>query len=127
MPPESPLLVPQALRDAVDELRRVPLYPPDGVRRRVIAHRRRVRAAAADNPQIDLARAEQVARACLALLDDWPRTVPDHRAWVQAACLYFVRAEDDEYDFDSVIGFDDDAEVLEYVLDEIGRPDLKEP
>jgi hypothetical protein len=41
------------------------------------------------------------------------------------ACCYYLRIEDDEdSDFDYVFGFDDDAEVLNLVLETIGEDEL---
>lgn len=127
MSSDSPYLIPLALRDAVDELRRQPLADPDDLRRRVTAYIARVRSVAAGVPEVDLDRAERVARICLALLDDWPTLAPEQRGWVQAACGYFVRAEDDEDDFVSVVGFDDDDEVVDHVLANLRRTDLRDP
>lgn len=82
-----------------------------------LAHARRVAAA---DPFVDIARAEQVAAACLALLDAWPTLDDDARSWVAAACLYFADSDDDEDDFASILGFDDDAEVVNHVAARLG-------
>jgi hypothetical protein len=123
----KPLPLPIPLCRAVDDLFQEPLEPPDVLRRQVAAHLARIRDVAAHEPMVDLARAEAVARACHALLDAWAGLPLDHQRWVQAACRYFVRADDEEDDLASIIGFDDDTEVLDHALDQIGRADLKEP
>ena len=40
----------------------------------------------------------------------------NHRNWLAGACFYFAKCNDDEPDFDSPIGFEDDAEVLNACL-----------
>ena len=73
---------------------------------------------------VDLGLAKRIADACLALLDEWPALPEAHKAHLQHAVLYFADEDDDEDDFDSIIGFDDDAEVLNQACIAIGRPDL---
>lgn len=68
--------------------------------------------------------ATAIASSCCALLDAWEQAPePDQRA-IQAACLYYVHLDDEEDDFSSVVGFDDDAEVLNHVANRLGRADL---
>jgi uncharacterized membrane protein YkvA (DUF1232 family) len=43
---------------------------------------------------------------------------------VHAAVRYFVMEEDAESDMDSLIGFDDDAEIVTEVAEALDRPDL---
>ena len=42
----------------------------------------------------------------------------------KAACYYFVESDDQDGDLESVYGFDDDAEVLNEILELLNRPDL---
>lgn len=46
----------------------------------------------------------------------WSYCSINARAWLSAAMLYFVSANDAEPDFSSPIGFEDDAEVLNACL-----------
>ncbi len=49
----------------------------------------------------------------------------DHRKrLIQAACYYFVENDDEESGIQSVYGFDDDAELLNVILEHLDRPDL---
>ena len=49
----------------------------------------------------------------------------DHRnRLIQAACYYFVENDDEDGDLQSVYGFDDDAELLNVILEHLDRPDL---
>ena len=105
-------------------LRQAPPQTPDELRRLVTAHRKRAEVAASTDPFVDLARATQVADACLALLDALPGLPDDDRSWVVAACLYFVDEDDEEDDFSSIVGFDDDAEVVNHVAGRLGLTHL---
>lgn len=99
--------------------------PTPELRALVQAHLAATRTASAASPWVDLEGAEQVAAACLALLDATDDLSPEHRSWVQAACLYFAESDDGEADFDSIVGFDDDAEIVNHVCDRVGRTDLR--
>lgn len=74
---------------------------------------------------LDLALARRVAAQCVALLDGLgPDSSQEAQQLVQVAVSYFVKDDDAEGDTDSLIGFDDDAEVVELVAREIGREDV---
>ena len=64
------------------------------------------------NPMVNL----RLATAICEVVDQiglyWDDLSPDARAWLGAAILYFAQSDDDEPDFTSPIGFEDDAEVL---------------
>ena len=49
---------------------------------------------------------------------------PDSARLIHVAVRYFVEDDDGESDFDSPIGFDDDAEVVEAVARMLGQQDL---
>jgi hypothetical protein len=48
------------------------------------------------------------------MLEGWESRTGPQRELIQAACLYFVEAGDDEEDLDAG-GFDDDLEVAKWV------------
>jgi len=48
----------------------------------------------------------------------------DARLLIQAAIRYFVLNEDAEGDMDSLVGFDDDAQVFNVVVETLGHEDL---
>jgi uncharacterized membrane protein YkvA (DUF1232 family) len=54
------------------------------------------------------------------LKDDTPE---ERRAAIQAAVRYFVIEDDADSDLDSILGLDDDAEVLNAVLKHLGHDD----
>jgi len=68
--------------------------------------------------------AQEIANGCRALLDDFDDFEEGARRDVQAAVTYFVDAEDDAGDLDSVMGFDDDARVFNMVARAVGREEL---
>lgn len=49
-------------------------------------------------------------------LGRWGSLAPHARRWLAGACLYFARSNDEEPDFTSPIGFEDDAEILNACL-----------
>lgn len=93
----------------------------------VIQHRRRTDAIAAHDPFVDVEKAREVERSCLALLDAWQTLPPTRRGWVKAACLYFAERDDEDDDFESDSGFDDDAEVVNHVAVLVGLSRLSIP
>lgn len=116
----------QALEATVVALSEHPVSPAD-LRTAVLAHRDRTRTAAKADPFVDVSRSDQVAAACLALLDQLPSLTQAHHRWVGAACRYYISEEDQDDDFTSIVGFDDDAEVLNFVADKLGLPNLHIP
>ena len=74
---------------------------------------------------LDVQLARTLADQCLLLLDTVDVDTPSEtRRLIQAAVLYFLRSEDAESDKESLLGFDDDAVVIELVAREIGREDV---
>lgn len=91
----------------------------------VAGHLQVIKEALRQNEFLDLELAEAVTNALLALLADYAQCPADHQALIAGACRYFVRMDDIKPDTASILGLDDDAEVLNYVLETIGRTDLK--
>jgi hypothetical protein len=100
-----------------------PAQTTDQLRQLVRAHLAAAQTASAHSPFVDLETAEALATTCLALLDHVDAQSAHHDL-VQAACLYFAAQDDEEDDFASPVGFDDDAEVIRHVAQTVGRPDL---
>lgn len=102
----------------------LPLGDPTQLRALVDAHLSAAEKAAANSAFVDLALARALATNCQALLDAWPTLPPAHQQLAQAACRYFADPDDDEDDFASIIGFEDDAELLNHIVAALGRDDL---
>lgn len=95
------------------------------LRRQITSHVGEVRAALQYNEFVDLALAKRlgnVLRQLLSKLNDYPE---EHRCLIVGAVRYFLHNKDAQNDLASVLGFDDDTAVLNFVLQEIGRGDLK--
>jgi uncharacterized membrane protein YkvA (DUF1232 family) len=59
------------------------------------------------------------------LVSHWGSLAPNQAFWVKGAMHYFATSNDDEPDFQSPLGFEDDAEILNACLKFIGRNDLR--
>lgn len=110
-----------SLAGIVEGLRAGPARAEHELRLQVEDHLALVRLAAANDPFVDLDQAERVTAGCRALLDRWPHLDPAARALIQAACLYFADSRDHEDDLASIVGFDDDLEVLHHVMEILRR------
>ncbi len=75
----------------------------------------------------DLEMAEKVGAAFEAVLTSTDGFAADERALMRGAVEYFLMAEDASGDLDDVMGFDDDARILNSVLERVGRKDLEVP
>ncbi len=113
----------KTLRAHLDELAAQPIEEPHILKARVEAHLAAGRAAAEAGKPVDLKRAEQVANVCLSLLADRGLREPQERL-AQAACRYFASSDDEEDDFESMWGLEDDVEIVNYVAAQLHRPDL---
>ena len=89
---------------------------------RVDAHLAEIKAALADNEFIDVQRAEQIAAACRTLVALCHPGNPEQVALVAGAVGYFLDPDDAGSDTDSVIGLEDDAQVVNFVIRQSGIP-----
>ena len=76
-------------------------------------------------PNADLETAQAIGRTLISLLGAGLPLDDPQRALVRGAVEYFLMVDDASGDLDDVLGFDDDARVLNSVLDRIGQPQLK--
>ena len=84
-----------------------------------------VRLAQRDNEFLDLASAERIAAVLEQLLDRYASFPTDHQALICGATRYFLHAQDADPDLHSILGFEDDLEVVNCVVSAIGRPELR--
>jgi hypothetical protein len=68
--------------------------------------------------------ATAIADVAESLLSEWESIAKEHRNWFGGAILYFADSRDNEHDFSSAIGFEDDAEVLNACLKHAGRTSM---
>lgn len=73
---------------------------------------------------MDFELAQRCGEACQKLLDVFENTESEGELrLLHAACRYFVLADDEEQDFESMLGYDDDAIVINVVAKILGRPE----
>lgn len=80
------------------------------------AHLEAARSAHASNRMINLRLATAVVETIGRAIDQWGSVSALSRSWLIGAICYFSRSDDDEPDFSSPIGFEDDVEVLNACL-----------
>jgi uncharacterized membrane protein YkvA (DUF1232 family) len=111
--------------DSVELLLRRPASTRERLVSELDAYTRRIDDSARRRPDLDVNLAEAILRTCRTLLGDWTDLSEEERRLVQLACDYYVDPYDEDGDLESVFGFDDDAEVVNLVLNELGREDLQ--
>jgi hypothetical protein len=94
-----------------------------GLRLRVLAYLARVEAEAEGRPVVDIEAARKIGWVLAELCDD-NGLDDERRALLRGAVEYFVLDHDSVDDTADVVGFDDDARVVNAVTAAIGRPDL---
>jgi uncharacterized membrane protein YkvA (DUF1232 family) len=83
---------------------------------KVNAHLDLARSKAVNHPMVHIKLAEALTQTYGTLVEQWG-LLPEHaKPWIKGAMLYFVELNDADHDFDSPIGFEDDAEVLNACL-----------
>ncbi len=119
--------IPMEYRDRYETLLTQPSIPIPELRERVNRYMATVRQVGLMVKLLDMEQAEALATTALGLLD---YVRPDHatevKMIVQAAVAYFVYEEEDE-EITGVLGFGDDAEVLNAVCRALSRTDLVLP
>lgn len=76
-------------------------------------------------PVTDTETAQRIGSSITSLLTSGDRFGPEERALIRGAVEYFLLADDAAGDLDDALGFDDDARVLNAMLDRIGRPQFR--
>ena len=77
----------------------------------------------ADKNIVNLDLARQIAQRASMLLDKYPEFPEKERALIIAGVKYFCSDGDGVSDFDFASGLNDDAQVMNHVLEEIGIKD----
>ena len=90
-------------------------------------HVEQIRLQAGDeaDTDVDIDAAGRIASSLTRLLAEAGAFDAEQRALIRGALEYFVLADDAAGDLDDALGFDDDARVLNSVLDRVGRPELR--
>jgi hypothetical protein len=118
--------LPDHLKASIDSLLQRPVATREHMLAELDAYTQRIDDSVRRQPDLDVDLAEAILQACRTLLHEhWSDLSEDQRRLVQIACDYYVDSEDEAGDLESVFGFDDDAEVLNLVVDALHRSELK--
>ena len=115
-----------------DELRRalgrfydLPLTSRSALEALISAYADDIEQAAHKRDDLDVHLADCISRCCTILLnEEWDKAEDSGKRLIQAACHYYVESDDQDGDLESVYGFDDDAELVNEVLELLNRQDL---
>jgi len=91
---------------------------------RVHNHVEKARSLRVQNPMVHVRLAEAIAQVYSAVHDRWEQIPEVAHPWLKGAMFYFTEADDDDPDFSSPIGFEDDVEVLNACLHMAGLKEL---
>ena len=97
----------------------------DELRTAVGDHVAWIRTELQNNEFLDIKTAENIAQALIVILDDFNEYPEPRQKLIVGAARYFVSPLDADPDTSSLLGLDDDVAVLNYVLESIGKPQLK--
>jgi uncharacterized membrane protein YkvA (DUF1232 family) len=77
------------------------------------------------NEFLDVSTAERIAAILVNLLGKIELYPKEKQRLIVGATRYFVKNNDAQADLDSLLGFDDDVEVLNFVLVELGQSEKR--
>ena len=113
------------LRQPVSDFYNMPLAPKRELIALINDYADEIANVAKRRGDLDVNLADCIARCCLTLLNEQWDGEGDHRKrLIQSACYYYIENDDEDGDLESVYGFDDDAELLNVILEHLDRPDL---
>lgn len=118
--PKFPVTVIPAFRQLCRE---IPAEQVDEVRAEVERCIGSLRERAPERPNLNLPLAEEIAARCFVLLDRFAESDGEARKLIMGAVSYFVVDGDGAEDDSFATGFDDDAKVINYVLQQVGIED----
>jgi uncharacterized membrane protein YkvA (DUF1232 family) len=95
------------------------------VKREISDYLHQVRTRITQNEFLDLSMAAQISTLLHFLLDRYPTYTREQKALIIGAARYFIKEDDAEHDVHSLLGLDDDAMVLNFVLDATNHADKK--
>jgi len=88
-------------------------------------HLLQIQKQARKNEMVPLDLAEAIARGLHELLNQISSFTAEQQSHILGAALYFISAEDETPDMQSILGLDDDAHLFNYVAHNVARPDLE--
>lgn len=118
--------IPPELKDGIRSLLDRPQPTAEDLLAALDDYTRRVDAEVRRRQDLDVNLAEEILRVYRRLLQQaWGGLDEHRRRIVTAGCSYYLDRGDQDDDLGSVFGFDDDARLLNQVLEAIGRTDLR--
>jgi uncharacterized membrane protein YkvA (DUF1232 family) len=105
----------------VHEVRETPLAV---LLQRVDEHLQRARDAHRNHPLVNVRLATALTDLFRAIVEGWETIPAEARPWLRGAMAYFVSTDDEEPDFSSPLGFEDDVDVLNACLRLAGLDEL---
>lgn len=118
--------IPPELKDGIRSLLDRPQPTAEDLLAALDDYTRRVDAEVRRRQDLDVNLAEEILRVYRRLLQQaWGDLDEHRRRIVTAGCSYYLDRGDQDDDLGSVFGFDDDARLLNQVLEAIGRTDLR--
>ena len=113
---------PAAVKTVLDRYTNEPLLESDQIAEQLTAYVQEIEKLSQEIEFFDSDTAKRVAARCGKLIDTLRTdSNSDHRRLVQSAVRYFIEDDDAESDSMSPIGFDDDALVVDLVVEELRR------
>ena len=103
-------------------------YPNDKLNallENITAHVQELEFALSRNEFLDIATARRIAEVLEILISGYDQYSTEQQAMIAGATQYFIQEQDVEPDTKSILGLDDDVQVINYVLDKIDRSELK--
>lgn len=100
----------------LQEAQEVPLSELADLKEVLSLYLKQVRRLQEENEFIDIELVERIGQAVRAMLALYPKQGSAARAAIVGAFRYFIIEEDEEGDLESIVGFDDDAEVVNWVI-----------
>jgi hypothetical protein len=117
--------VPRAVRKVVRVFYDLPLLSKIELMSLLEQYAIRIQNAAEYRGDVDARLADCISLCCTRLLrEQWDDEALESKRLIQAACLYYVEIDDGDGDMASAYGLDDDAKLLNFVVEHLGRPDL---
>ena len=87
----------------------------------VESHAEEAQRAHASSRLVNVRLAEAIRDTYRKIVSEWDALPAQSHSWFRGAMQYFISCNDDEPDFQSAIGFEDDCEVLNACLRMVGR------
>ncbi len=85
---------------------------PEALAKLASQHLSLAKQAHTENRMVNVKLCQALTGSIQGALDQWKTLTAARRYWITGAILYFSKCNDDEPDFQSPIGFEDDAEIL---------------